>query len=202
MRSLSIYFILIFLVGVTSNVQSQEQEGPQSLNEQFGQMVEDSESYQDYKVIKRTRLNSFWGIVTDSIQGLENHIRDNKQTIQLQKKEVDELKNKVSALEKQLQESEDLNNNIVFAGMAMKKSHYNVMVWGVIILLVLVIAIGYGTFRMNARGIKQLNRDLEETDNEFNEYKRITKEKEVKLRRELQTERNTVEELRNRLSSK
>jgi FtsZ-binding cell division protein ZapB len=202
MRSLSIYFILIFLVGVTSNVQSQEQEGPQSLNEQFGQMVEDSESYQDYKVIKRTRLNSFWGIVTDSIQGLENHIRDNKQTIQLQKKEVDELKNKVSALEKQLQESEDLNNNIVFAGMAMKKSHYNVMVWGVIILLVLVIAIGYGTFRMNARGIKQLNRDLEETDNEFNEYKRITKEKEVKLCRELQTERNTVEELRNRLSSK
>lgn len=204
MKSLKILSLIVFTLTNVTFLYAQEEEptGPQTLNQQFEKLKDDSGNYQEYKVIKKTRLAGFWGVVNDTISGLHKEISDNKQTIQLQKKEIDQLKNSLADLEKKLSESEMLNDSIVFAGMELKKSHYNLLVWGIIIVLVLIIGLGFGSFRMNARGISQLRKDLADTDGEFNEYKRVTKEKEVKLRRELQTERNTVEELRNRLSNR
>ena len=66
-----IYLTAITLFLLISPVFSQAQdtedaEGPQTLKRQFQEMLDKSESYTDYKVIKRSRLSQYSKAVHDS----------------------------------------------------------------------------------------------------------------------------------------
>ncbi|MES2109156.1 MAG: hypothetical protein V4577_10430, partial [Bacteroidota bacterium] len=89
-------------------------------------------------------------------------------------------------------------NAVNFLGIYIDKSLYNMIMWGLVIALGITAAIVIyrtGSFSREAKYRVDLYNELDE---EFKAYKAKANEKEKKLARELQTERNKVDELMGR----
>ena len=166
-----------------------------TLNGQYEALLKNSWMQQGYKVINPARLNTLWKSVNDSLSSNKKQLADAKRKLDEQGQQIAQLKSKPT--------NDVLPNNrntiavsqVEFLGMAIDVSTYNWLVWGIITLLALGLAGVLFTFTKNSLDAKQHRQQYEEISAEYQSYKTKTKEKELKLARELQTERNTIEEL-------
>jgi hypothetical protein len=154
-----------------------------------------SESYQDYKVIKESIMDGVWKIGNDSLVKREQQLADANGKIK-------SLQNEVSVARTALKAKEDSMTDIVFAS-----THINVLGIGLSkVFFITLAALGLAgltaTILFLLARIKSMQAFVKESKvivgsvtNEFEEYKRKSFEKQTKLNRELQTERNKVAEL-------
>ena len=183
----------------TPAAQSGQQSLPSgSLNGQYEDLLKKSWTQQGYKVINQTRLNTLWRNVQDSLrkersrsQNLQNRLTSQEDTIQ-------NLKNQASASQASLEESKASVNEVSLLGMSVNKSTYNTVMWGLVITLGLALAIVIFTAGKNVREARYRRQLYDELSSEYQAYKVKANDKEKKLARELQTERNRIEELLNR----
>ena len=172
---------------------------PQDLDQQFQYMKQKSETYEVYKVIKEERLNAFWKTVMDSTRLTKNKLTDTRE--QLAGKE-DELQNIQKVLEENQQQLEQANyesTRISVLGVDVLKSNYVIGMWGLVAGLVVLLVIMIGKFKNSNYTTTRVKNDFQELSEDYEEFKKRTREKEIKLKRELQTESNTVEELKKKL---
>ena len=167
-----------------------------TLHERYLLLKTKSESYQDYKVIKEGIMDGVWKIGTDSLVKREQQLADANTKIK-------SLQNEVSTARTALKAKEDSMTDVTFAS-----THINVLGIGfpkslfLILVAVGIAGLTAAIFLLLAR-IKSIHAFMKESKvivasvtNEFEEYKRKSFEKQTKLNRELQTERNKVAELR------
>ena len=150
---------------------------------------------QGYKVVNPNRLTTLWKSVTDSINAGKKQLALAQQKIAEQSKQINELQAKPSSKLKPSGNSTLPQNSIQVMGIAVDANTYNWVVWGVIILLAIALAVVLFNTRKNSSDAKHHKELYEEISSEYQTFKSKAKEKEMKLARELQTERNTVEEL-------
>ena len=115
-----------------------------------------------------------------------------------QTKTAADLKGAVSEKDKSLAESTARVNSVNLLGIYIDKSVYNLIMWGLVIVLgatATIVIYRSGSHSREAKYRIDLYNELEE---EFKTYKAKANEKEKKLARELQTERNKVDELMGR----
>lgn len=178
-----------------------EQEAPNTLEEQFRSMKRASNTYQDYKVVRETMLNQFYNNVRDSINNFQQDIAAAQQTIEAQQQEINRLQNELQEGEEAVAQSQYDIEHIQVLGIDVRKETYNFIVWGIILVLLIVLATAIFKYKSsNAEAVKKRN-EYENLDQEFSDYKIRSREKETRLMRELQTERNNVEELNQRLTA-
>lgn len=193
-----IIFLLICLAG--AGVTAQDTEGqaqePQNLNEQFKQLKDNSETFKSYKVIKETELNAFWKTVQDSVGNKEQRLSDAQNLIDVQKKELAELRGVIKEKDEQLAEKEHAGTHITVMGIDFLKDSYILINVVIISLLLIAMAILLYKFKDNNRIARKKTNDYERLDNEFENYKRNALEKQMKLRRDLQTAKNRLDEIR------
>ncbi|MEQ8926893.1 MAG: hypothetical protein RLO81_13825 [Fulvivirga sp.] len=168
----------------------------QSINDRFTNLLNDSETFKDYNVIKTYKLNSFWSEVSDSIS--------------MKKKEIDvlvrnneELNTRLSTTEDQLNNAiskiESLENQITTIktfGISIDKTVYKVINFTTIGTLIIII--GLILFRLKDK-MQLANSKLKDYHNleaKFEDFRKKSLENQMKLRRELQTERNKLEEIK------
>ena len=77
---------------VESYSQSAENSGPQSLTEQFQELKDKSNNYNEYKVVKAYKLNEFWKHVGDTLNMYKSDLRLARNEIDLLKGEIESLK--------------------------------------------------------------------------------------------------------------
>ena len=173
-----------------------------SLKGQFQEMLDKSEDYTEYKVIRKTRLNTYSRAVQDSIAAYQKEIGSLKVNVAEQKSQISSLNERISDLESQLAESEDLRESLSFLGMNLNKATYHVIVWVIIAGLVVFGVFAYSSFiRSNAITAKS-KKEYKTLELEYEEHKKRSHEKQIKMGRELQTERNRVEELKSKIKAK
>jgi len=180
--------------------QGEEQvDEPNTLENQFIELKKKSNSYQQYKVVDKTMLDGFWSSIEDTLN-------ENSAEIKGLNTEVSSLKKKVSTLETNLaQRDSSLSNqayqieHMNFLGIDMTKGGYITFSWVVIFILIAAVLILYFRFTSANKTTKGAKKDLSQLQEEFDEQKRKTREKETKLMRDLQTEINRVEELKGKL---
>ncbi|MBL6445845.1 hypothetical protein JMN32_05975 [Fulvivirga sp. 29W222] len=193
-------FLLICLAGegaLAQNTESQEEvQQPQSLNEQFNQLKDNSETFKTYKVIKETELNAFWKTVQDSVGNKEQRLSEAQQLIEVQKKELTKLQEVIQEKDTQLQEKEHAGTHITVMGIDFLKDSYILINIVIISLLLIAMAILLYKFKDNNRIARKKSNDYERLDGEFENYKRNALEKQMKLRRDLQTARNRLDDIR------
>jgi predicted ABC-type ATPase len=154
-----------------------------------------SESYQDYKVIKEGVMDGVWKIGADSLSKREQQLADAKSKIK-------SLQNEVATTRTELKAKEDSMADVVFAsthiqvlGIAFSKGFFLVLISlgiaGLIATLLLLLA----RIKSMHAFVKESKVIVASVTNEFEEYKRKSFEKQTKLNRELQTERNKLIEL-------
>ncbi len=137
-------------------------------------------------------LSAFWKSASDTLKFYRQKQNEANSKLARQNKIIDSLKaqvtNKDEALSTKVEE-------ITFLGIQMPLSTYNIITWGLVIafaLTALIVISNSGRSRHEAKYRTSLYNELEE---EFKTFKTKANDKEKKLARELQTERNKLEEL-------
>lgn len=205
MKSVKLQLIIGMIFLASSLAIGQDTEVPgdtteeNTLSQQFNSLKDKSNSYQEYKVIKLTSLNSFWSNVNDSLAAIQKEIIVANNNITSLQQNLDSLKNKLEAREAALEKSEYDIAHLRVLGMDVQKESYVSFTWGVFFVLLLLLAIAIAKYRSSNKVAVEKKSDYEALNNELNDCKQKAREKEIKLMRELQTERNHVEELNQKI---
>lgn len=143
-------------------------------------------------------VSSVWKSAMDTLAQNRRALKDAQSKLAEQGKTIDSLKADASGKAQAQTASATRGDEVNVLGLSLSKTVYNLITWGLILLFgitaVTVIARS-GNYRHEAKEKAQLYQELED---EFKAYKTKANDKEKKLARELQTERNKVDELMGR----
>lgn len=204
MKKVSI-LLLIFFSAFTAGVAQAQQPGenePQTLDEQFNHLKKSSNTYETYKVVKEIRLNQLWKNVMDSVSEFRGTIAETNAEIATQQNQITGLQKQINNLQAQLEASEYQSSRISILGLYLLKNTYNSIMWGIIGVLAVLFIIGFVRFRRNEKMTRKKVKDFEELSEEFEEYRKIVRQREIRIKRELQTASNKLEEMRHRTSAR
>lgn len=169
-----------------------------SLKGQYEALLTRSKSYYGAKLIIPGRLTAFYQNVADSIRKERAGSKTAQNKIKEQAKTIDTLNSQIKGNESSLESSNSKINEITFLGIAFSKSTYNTIVWTLIIVLALALAVVIIRSAKNIHEAKYRTGLYEEISQEYQAFKVKANEKEKRLARELQDERNKLDEYKNR----
>ncbi|WP_316746173.1 hypothetical protein [Pedobacter gandavensis] len=184
------------------NLNTQAQLTPDStkvdptLRGQYQLMLTKSKTINGYKLINPARLAGFWKSVSDSINVNRKQLSAVKVKLAEQEKAIATLKTQISGSENALASSTAKLDEISFLGISFTKGKYNMMVWSLILVLAAALAIVILRSAKFMHEAKYRSSLYEEIAQEYQNYKTKANDKEKKLARELQDERNKLDELR------
>lgn len=202
MRLNKVCVVLLLLWGISGPVAfGQNAPTPNTLEEQFRTLKESSNNYQEYKVVRETSLNQFYNNVRDSIYTAKQNILQAQSKIDEQQQEIERLKDNLESQQEALEQNEYEMAHTQLLGINIEKETYNYIVWGIILVLLIILAVAILKYKSSNRVAVKKKNEYETLDQEFNDFKARSREKETRLMRDLQTERNAVEELNQRLTS-
>lgn len=169
-----------------------------SLNGQYRFMLSRSRTSADgYKMVAGYRLDQLWKSVSDTLRKERTALKGVQQKLTEQEKMVSYLKTEISGKDASLTENTNKVNEIRFLGIAFEKGTYNIIVWSIIGILAIGLIIVIATSGKNITEAKHRSQLYNEISDEYQAYKAKAVEKERKLARELQDERNKLDELTN-----
>lgn len=169
-----------------------------SLRGQYQFMLSRSKSLNGYRLINPSRLNTVWQSVSDTLRLERAELKKTKATIVNQQKTIANLKNEVIGKESSLNDSNSKLNEIVFLGISFTKGTYNIIVWSIIIILAISLFVVIARSAKNILEAKHRTHLYDEISTEYQVYKTKSNEQQRKLARELQDERNVIEEMKAR----
>lgn len=149
-----------------------------------------SNSYQEYKVIKKTQLAVLKRNILDSIATLENKINLQQTELLSQTSEIDSLRQNLTDTQQSLFNSKEKENGIMFLGILTSKTTYNVIMWSIIAILLAVGGFLFYRFLNSHKITNAAQLKMAEMEIELEDYRRNSLEREQKLRRKLQDEIN------------
>lgn len=190
--------LLLLLVACSQYTFAQEaadltnSQEPKTIDEQFENVIKSSNSFEDYKVIKKYKINQLKENTNKHIIDLNNQIGTLNEKIEAQGKEISQLKTSLSNTQNTLENTNKEKDSMNFFGSQMSKSSYNTMVWSIAGILLLGLLLFIFKFKNSNILTKQAQKKLDEVELDFEDYKRKALEKEQKLGRQLQDERNKL----------
>lgn len=213
MNAVRTFVFLLIFTGLLSPVMAQDDDdndGPTSgtLSEQFENMKSISTTYrspnnnQNYKVVKVSRLDEFFRNVRDSLQKNDGIMAEKTETIEKQETRISTLETQLGEQEKAVTDSEYDTRHIEVLGMDIEKGSYKTMNWVIILALIIILAFFLYKYKESNKVAVQKKSEYDTLEENFNVFKQNARDKEIKLKRELQTELNRNEELNQKLSTR
>ncbi|MEJ8757247.1 hypothetical protein WG947_09590 [Pontibacter sp. H259] len=211
---LSFILVLMFTAVQAQAPAPQKAAAKNSLSSQFNNLKDKANSYQEngqqYKVVNVQTLNNFYNSVNDSLQvigkkladarkGADKELIEARASVAAQEKQLKALTEETARKEQEVLKSQHLINNISFFGIDMGKQFYVILNSVIIVALLIVLAVIMMQYKSSKSTAVEKVKAFNDIDNEFNEYKKAARERELKLKREMQTEMNRAEELNQQL---
>ena len=178
--TLSLFLAIVFLGSTTLRAQENSEDKDPTLQAQFEELVNSSNSYEQYKVIKKTSLEEFKSIILDSINVFYRSLNNYKQTIAEQQNEINTLQKNLQASIEERDEANMEKGSIYFMGGQMEKSSYKTLMWVIIAILALALVFFIYKFIESNRVTVQSKRELAETQREMDEQRKTHIKKEQK----------------------
>ncbi len=167
-----------------------------NLKERYQVMKSGSQTYEDYKVIKEVILDGFWKLTLDSINKQQTMLKDANSEIAALKNEVVKIQNDLKAHQASVEEITFESNHISVLGIPFGKGTFIFLSATIVAGLVIALFVILGRMKILNSGMKEKTLIAHTLTQEFEEYKRKALEKQTKLSRELQNERNKIAEQR------
>lgn len=190
----STYFLIValFITAFCSaqDTSLEEQSSETSAIQELKTVVDEANNYQQYKVIEKVDINAAIENAFAEYDVLTAEISELKDSIQSQDEKMKSLKGEVSQLNTELERLQNQKDEIQFLGMALTKSGYNTLVWSIITLLIAFLLFFIFKFKRSNLLTKEAKQNLKNLDADYEKYKRIALEKQQKLGRQLQDEKN------------
>jgi hypothetical protein len=201
MKILKSLLFIFLLCQVSIGLQAQEDQQKKqtindgTINDQFEFVLKKSNNYRDekgqsYEVIKRSMLLTLKAHTLDSLNAIQTKLDSTKNSVTAQKNEINSLKTDLSKTQDMLASVSKEKDSMALFGLQMSKIMYNIVMWTIIAVLLVLLLIFIFKFKRSNILTKASKSDLTELEAEFEEHRRIALEREQKVRRMLQDEIN------------
>tara|TARA_R110002020_G_scaffold129919_2_gene290577 strand:+ start:10926 stop:11513 length:588 start_codon:yes stop_codon:yes gene_type:complete len=190
MKKILVLTLPLFIFTLQLAAQDSIQVRKNTLNEQMTDAFDKSNSYQEYKVIKKTQLATLKRNILDSVSSLENKINAQETEVTLQKSEIDSLRQNLQNTKQNLAIAKKKEDGIEIFGILTSKATYNIIMWSIIFILLLISGFLFYRFLNSHKITNAAQLKMAEMEIELEDYRRNSLEREQKLRRKLQDEIN------------
>ncbi|MEN0056678.1 MAG: hypothetical protein AAGC65_23570 [Mucilaginibacter sp.] len=160
-----------------------------SLNGQYQYLLSKLFHYQ------QPLASALWKNMRDTLNTERRKLAAAQSKLDAQNKDISTLKTDATSKDQTLSEANAKRDEISLLGISLTKASYNLLMWGLVIAFGVIAAIVIARSGAHSREAKYRIKLYEELDEEYKTYKTKANEKEKKLARELQTERNKLDEL-------
>jgi hypothetical protein len=169
---------------------------PHSLSERYYLMKTNSESYQDYRVIREYIMDAVWKYAMDSLTKKTNQLAETNAKIKSLEADVTRIQSNLQAKETSMNEVVFASTHINVIGKNFPKTSFLIICAVTVAALVALIFFLLTRMKLMQMFVAESKVVVASITHEFNDYKRTALDKEIKLSRELQTERNKLMELK------
>lgn len=186
--------ILLFFISFTYAQEATEES--KSIESQFDKIFRISTTYKPkdtpkrYKVIDIQKYIDLKSNVLDSLSSSAKIIIEKENLLKTERDNISKTKDLLSKTKSDLDIALQKENSISLFGMQLSKSSYNLILWSIITLL--LIGLFYFIFKFSRSNIltKEAQDNLLDIEQEFEQHRKKSLEREQKLRRQLQDEIN------------
>jgi hypothetical protein len=197
MKKSLVLWICLLASSITFAQQATEAvQGNYNLRDRFQLMKTKSQSYNDYKVIKETVLDGVWKIINDSLNAKNAAIRGAQANINGLKGQLAKTEDALKAKEKSMTDIQYASTHITVLGIDFTKGVFLTVVACLLGGLIAFVAVIFGRMQLQSKSLSERNLAVSALTNEFEEYKHRAMDKQTKLSRELQDERNKLASMR------
>lgn len=178
---------------ITTNIFSQSTKkfiDTGSVENQFEYIVDESNNFQDYKVVKATWLLKLKSNVIDSIMASKKKLLDNSNIINSQKKLIDSLNIKLAETATVIADLKAEKESISLFGIQFEKSTFKTLFFLIVVGLIGALLFFITKFKQSNTITTQSKLALTQNEEEFAIYKEKALEREQKAMRRLQDELN------------
>lgn len=189
-RSLTLLFFLASSFVSVAQVQTDSTAAQNSLRSgtitsQFDYIYRVSNNFQEYEVVKKSNLEQLKANVLDSIQSINAQLAQIKAS---QAGHADTLTALTAQMNQAIADKEaaiEAQDSFSFLGINIQKSVYSSMMWTIVAALAAALAFFAVQYFRSFGRIKKAEKDLLEVQEEFEQHRKNTLERERKLKREL-----------------
>lgn len=181
-------FVLVSVFQMNAQTDSLKTETP--IQDEFSALIQESNNYQGYKVVDYDKLIELRNTTRNYITELKEEIIVHKNTVDQQNDEIEKLKSELQSTQEDLKRVSEEKDALMFLGMPFSKGGYKAMMWGLVAALVAILLILFFRYKSSHAATKDARQKLAETEKEFDTYRTKALEKEQRLGRMLQDERN------------
>lgn len=185
----NISFIALLFLGFSSGfAQTSSDQGSLesgTLESQFDYVYRVSNNYEAYKVIRKTHFNQLKSNVQDSLATIRKDVVALKQDVLHAQDSIQIIQNQLDQAESEKALAIKTKDSFSFLGLPIQKTLFATIMW----LLVIGLALALAYFSMKYFGsfsrIKKAEQDLDHMQQEFDQHRKNTLERERKLKRQL-----------------
>jgi preprotein translocase subunit SecF len=186
-------FSILMLLFISINLLSQTNKkfnDSGSVKDQFDNLINKSNKYQDYKVVKLNWLQQLKANVNDSLTVSKKEILSSSIIINSQKNKIDSLKTTLSKTKTEIGSLNSQIQSISFLGIQFEKGFFKTIMLSIIGALALILIFFISKFKQSNSITKQTKSELKEVEEEYEEHRKKALEREQKVMRKLQDELN------------
>ena len=182
--------ILVLLI-ICIPIHTQAQQAGIPLAQQYDQVVTKAGSYKIYKNVRKTGIQGLWKNVTDSLQKERRLLQESRALNEKNAQDIARLRAEISSLKG----SDSPMVKLGQVGSSLKGSGNNIILWGLLVLLAAALVFALLRTRAALKEAAYRSGLYNELFEELRESRHKANDREKILARELQNERNRVEEL-------
>lgn len=184
----------MLLLTALGHAQENMTENP--INKEFTNLIETSNNFQEYKLVKESDLKKLQSQTDAHIAELEQKIETLDENIALERQAQEPLQAQLTAANANVEQLNEEKDSISFLGILIDKVFYNVIVWTLVAILSIALIVLFVQYRKNEAFTSQAKSELTALEVELEELRRKSIEEKQRLGRELQDERNKLSRLR------
>ena len=177
--------ILVILAGAVMKVTGQSAMPDilikNSLKEQLNFIEDHTKIYENYRAIREDMFQKLKGNVSDTLWAANRKIAGLNKTRTTLNHTIDSLSNTLETLKTSLEEITRTKNSISVIGLEVNKLTYNKIMWTILAGLVATLLFGFLVFKRNLFVIFNTKKEFQELKNEFEAYRKTSREAREKL---------------------
>ncbi len=161
-----------------------------SVKGQFDELLNSSNNYKEFKVIKRSRFLNLKKNTLDSLKNIELKLNEAESKILKLQKQVTDTNNTLDNTNEQLTTATTQIDSISILGQQITKQSFKSITGGIFLGLLALLAFFIFKFKKSNAVTKNAITSLNEVEKEFEEHRRRSLEREQVVMRKLQDEIN------------
>lgn len=188
---LTIILVASYIIsGIAQNNIESPIEKDTSIKGQFEELLNSSNNYKEFKVIKRSRFLNLKKNTLDSLKTVEVKLNETQSEISKLKEQVSNTNTSLNATNEKLVAATNEIDSISFLGQQITKQSFKSITGG--IFLALLALLGFFIFKFKKSNVVTKNAltSLNEVEKEFEDHRRRALEREQVVMRKLQDEIN------------